>query len=181
MRATRLAILHLLAVAFAVWAATSLDAWAGALEAIVFAAISGQESSPAVQALAGEWVIATSLLDLAAMIPFLALLAGGLPLAFVGLVIDRARRHVPRLVEAGRPVYYGCLVFQVTSMLMSAFWLMPLILTMAWHGLGSTGLVPTYLIAQFLASLCVLPAWRRLSQLDGSHLLVGGWWAVGGR
>jgi hypothetical protein len=172
MRAIRLGILHLLAVAFAVWAANSLDARAGDLEAIIAAAISGQESNPAIQMLAGEWFLATSLLDLPAMLLLMALLSGGLPLAFAGLVIDRARPYVPRLVAAGQPAYYGCLVFQVTSMLVSAFWLIPVVLSTIWHGFDSASLLTHYLSAQILAGFLVLPTWRRLSMHEGRRMIL---------
>ena len=107
-------------------------------------------------------------LEIPALIAVLLLLFGGLPLAVFGLLLERQWAGVP--MERRRPLHlpYAVLMFQIVSMGLSAFGLAMMGDALVWalsEGMMvrlSDWFLPTYFALQTLASIVVIPVWRRL-------------------
>ena len=102
-----------------------------------------------------------------ALVSVLLLLYGGLPLAMFGLLLERQWTGVPMERRRYVRVSYAVLVFQIVSMVFSGLWLLmegPDVLeALSWgFAYPSYFLWPGYLAAQILASIAVIPVWRRL-------------------
>ena len=108
-----------------------------------------------------------ALVQTPALIAVLLLLFGGLPLAVFGLLLERPWAGVPMERRRYVRVSYAVLVFQIVSMVFSGLWLVLTGPDFMWA--LSSGIVylsdwlwPGYLAAQILASIAVIPVWRRL-------------------
>jgi hypothetical protein len=106
-------------------------------------------------------------LQLPALIAVLLLLFGGLPLAVFGLLLERQWAGVRMEWRRYVRVSYAVLVFQIVSMAFSGLWLVLTGPDFLWA--LSSGFVhlsdwlwPGYLAAQILASIVVIPVWRRV-------------------
>ena len=105
-------------------------------------------------------------INIPAGIVLLLLFFGGLPLAvfglmsecpWMGIALERRRHlHVP----------YSVLMFQIVSMVYSTLWLVvmgpDLLWALGYEMTGLPALISGYLGLQILASLAVIPVWRRL-------------------
>jgi hypothetical protein len=110
---------------------------------------------------------ALSILDVPVAIAFFILLFGGLPVAIFGLLFERQWKGVPLERRPSLRVPYELLMFQVVSMGFSALWLAVMRRELMWRLSAhlmtpSDWLLPAYLTAQILASITVIPAWRRM-------------------
>jgi hypothetical protein len=154
-------------VGFVYLGATATDAHVGALMTIVRSALESQVEF--------EWIDHHSFIGLngpglagiPAALAFLSLLFGGLPLAIVGLLLDQQWRSVPPGQRRHLPMPYVVLMFQIVSMMLSAFGLAMLGQALMWaisagfDVSASDWLLPGYFGVQILASVAVIPAWRR--------------------
>jgi hypothetical protein len=77
------------------------------------------------------------------------LLFGGLPLAIVGLLVDQRGSGESSEWRRSQPVPYAILTFQIVSMGLSVF------------GLMIDGVLLAYFGIQIVASIAVIPVWRR--------------------
>jgi hypothetical protein len=134
----------------------------------------GYTAANAVDAALADLPRLTRMLDTAgffvympALVSVLLLLYGGLPLAIFGLLLERQWTGVPMERRRYVRVSYAVLVFQIVSMVFSGLWLLmegPDVLeALSWgFAYPSYFLWPGYLAAQILASIAVIPVWRRL-------------------
>lgn len=107
-------------------------------------------------------------LETPALIGVVLLLFGGLPLAVFGLLIDRQWTAIQ--TQPRRPLHmpYAVLMFQIVSMGLSAFGLAMMGDALVWalsEGMSvrlSDWFLPAYFALQILASVVVIPVWRRL-------------------
>jgi len=106
-------------------------------------------------------------LEIPAMIAVVLLLFGGLPLAVFGLLLERQWTGVPMERRRHVRVSYAVLTFQIVSMVFSGLWLALKGPDFLWalssgYAYLSDWFWPGYLAAQILASVAVIPVWRRL-------------------
>jgi hypothetical protein len=100
----------------------------------------------------GEWFIGGGgprFVAIPALVGILLLLFGGLPLALFGLLIDQQWSDVLTEWQWSLRVPYAVLVFQIVSMALSVV------------GLMMGGILLAYFGVQIVASVAVIPVWRR--------------------
>jgi hypothetical protein len=153
--------------------ATTTDTHVGALMTIVQSALETEMTF--------EWfdhhsyigLNGPGLAGLPVAVAFLLLLFGGLPLAVFGLLLERQWRGVAAERQRHPRIPYAVLMFQIVSMAMSGFGLAMMGEALMWalsEGFDvrtSDWVLPAYFFAQILASMAVIPTWRRLMNRSG--------------
>ncbi len=121
-----------------------------------------------------------TVLSIPVMIAFWLLLLGGLPLAALGLLLERQWTRVPVERRVTVRVPYAVLMFQIVSMVFSGLVLALMVPEMLWPLSLSyvAWLCLVYFVVQVLASISVIPVWRRLLSPMGSVLRLSGGPAV---
>ena len=119
-----------------------------------------------------EWIVEITsrdplIVEITVGLAFVALLFGGLPLAIFGLLFERQWAGVPTEQRPHLRVPYAILIVQIVSMSFSVLSLTvtgPVVLwALAREPVRlSVWFLPAYLVMQILASMAVIPVWRRL-------------------
>lgn len=128
--------------------ATATDTHVGTVSAAIQATL---ESEMELEWL-GEWFIGGGgpwFVEIPALVGILLLLFGGLPLALFGLLIDQQGSGVLTEWRRSLRVPYAVLMFQIVSMALSVV------------GLMMGGILLAYFGVQIVASVAVIPVWRR--------------------
>jgi hypothetical protein len=142
--------------------ATATDARVGALITAVQTALESEMEFDLFVFIETETVLGP--LDIPAAVAVLVLLFGGLPLAVFGLLIERQWVGVPPQQRRYVRVPYAVLMFQIVSMGLSGLCLA--VMGAAFIPGLSEMFLRVYLAVQILASIAVIPVWRRLLSSD---------------
>jgi hypothetical protein len=148
--------------------ATATDTRVGALMRIVQSALEADMEWQWIDDVSAIGINGPGMAGIPAAVAFLLLLFGGLPLAVFGLLIDRQWTAIP--TQPRRPLHlpYAVLMFQIVSMGLSAFGLAMMGDALVWalsEGMMvrlSDWFLPAYFALQILASIVVIPVWRRV-------------------
>lgn len=154
-------------VVFVYLGATATDTRVSALMTIVQSALEADMEWQWIDDISVIGISGPGIAGMPAAVAFLLLLFGGLPLAVFGLLIDRQWTAIQ---TQRRPLRlpYGVLMFQIVSMGLSAFGLAIMGDALVWalsEGMMvrlSDWFLPAYFALQILASVVVIPVWRRL-------------------
>lgn len=155
-------------VVFVYLGATATDTRVSALITIVQSALEAEMEWQWIDDISVIGINGPGIVGMPAAVAFLLLLFGGLPLAVFGLLIDRQRTAIQ--TQPRRPLHlpYAVLMFQIVSMGLSAFGLAMMGDALVWalsEGMMvrlSDWFLPAYFALQILASVVVIPVWRRL-------------------
>jgi hypothetical protein len=148
--------------------ATATDTRVGALITIVQSALEADMEWQWVDDVSAIGINGPGIAGIPAAVAFLLLLFGGLPLAVFGLLIERQWTAIT--TQPQRPLHlpYAVLMFQIVSMGLSTFGLAMMGDALVWalsEGMMvriSDWFLPAYFALQILASIAVIPVWRRL-------------------
>ncbi len=169
------------AAVFVYIGATTTDTHVGALMTIVQYALEADMELEWIDHVSTVGINGPGIAGLPAAVAFLLLLFGGLPLAIFGLLFERQWPHIPAERRRSLRVPYAVLMFQIVSMGLSAFGLAMMGEALFWalsEGMmvrTSDWFLPGYFGVQILASVAVIPVWRRLlSPMEPSLRLSGG-------